>query len=175
MTVYLVRHTSVDVPKGTCYGWTDVPLSPTFEAEAAVTLRNLDGCRFDAVYSSPLTRARRLAEYCGYDHPVVDNRLKEMNMGAWEMRRFDDIEDENLQRYYEDYINTPATGGESFMEFYSRVASFLDELKEHEYNRVAVFAHGGVLMCAGIYAGLYTAEDCFKHNPPYGGIIKIDL
>ena len=31
MVVYLIRHTSVDVPQGVCYGQTDVPLNPTFE------------------------------------------------------------------------------------------------------------------------------------------------
>ena len=35
MVVYLIRHTSVDVPQGVCYGQTDVPLNPTFEEEAA--------------------------------------------------------------------------------------------------------------------------------------------
>lgn len=37
MEVILIRHTSVDVPPGMCYGQTDVPLKPTFETEAAVT------------------------------------------------------------------------------------------------------------------------------------------
>lgn len=38
MNIYLIRHTSVDVPKGLCYGQSDdVPLRPTFEIEAAVT------------------------------------------------------------------------------------------------------------------------------------------
>ena len=35
MEVILIRHTSVDVPPGVCYGQTDVPLKPTFEQEAA--------------------------------------------------------------------------------------------------------------------------------------------
>ena len=34
MNVYLVRHTSVNVPRGTCYGNTDVPLTDSFENEA---------------------------------------------------------------------------------------------------------------------------------------------
>ena len=28
MNIYLIRHTSVDVPKGLCYGQSDVPLRP---------------------------------------------------------------------------------------------------------------------------------------------------
>ena len=158
MEIVLVRHTSVGVPKGTCYGWSDVPVAETFEAEAA---------------SSPLTRARKLAAYCGWPSPVVDDRLKEMNMGDWEMKPFDEIEDENLQRWYDDYMHLAATGGESFPDLFARVSSFLDELKARPYRRVAVFAHGGVLICAGIYGGLFPKEDCFKHLVPYGGTERI--
>lgn len=34
MEIYLVRHTSVDIPAGYAYGQTDVPLRPSFEDEA---------------------------------------------------------------------------------------------------------------------------------------------
>ena len=95
MDIVLVRHTSVGVPKGTCYGWSDVPVAETFETEAAETKKNLGDREFDAVFSSPLTRARKLAVYCGWPSPIVDDRLKEMNMGDWEMKLFDEIEDEN--------------------------------------------------------------------------------
>lgn len=175
MEIALIRHTSVDVPQGTCYGWSDVPVASTFEAEAAETKKKLGNEPFDVVYSSPLTRARKLAAFCGYPSPVIDNRLKEMHMGDWEMRHFDDINDENLQKYYDDFIHTPTTNGESFTQFYARVASFLDELKKKDYHRAAIFAHGGVLICASVYAGLYSEYEAFKHNPPYGGIIKINI
>ena len=66
MVVYLIRHTSVDVPQGVCYGQTDVPLNPTFEEEAAQTSARLKGLQFDKVYMSPLTRCVRLATFCGY-------------------------------------------------------------------------------------------------------------
>lgn len=175
MDVILARHTSVGVPKGTCYGFSDVPVADTFEAEAAETKRRLEGLTFDAVYSSPLTRARKLASFCGWPEPYVDDRLKEMNMGEWEMRKFDEIDDPNLQLWYDDYMHLAATGGESFPELYARVSSFLDELKTKPYNRVAVFAHGGVLICAGIYGGLFPAEDCFRHLVPYGGVQHISI
>lgn len=175
MDIVLVRHTSVGVPKGTCYGWSDVPVAETFNAEAAETKRQLDGMTFDAVYSSPLTRARKLAAYCGWPEPVVDERLKEMNMGDWEMRLFDEIDDENLKRWYDDYMHLAATNGESFPLLYARVAAFLDELKTRPYRNVAIFAHGGVLICAGIYGGLFGEEDCFKHLVPFGGIERISI
>lgn len=39
MKVYLVRHTSVDVAPGTCYGQTDVPLRASFQEEAEACKR----------------------------------------------------------------------------------------------------------------------------------------
>ena len=160
MRVTMIRHTSVAVPKGTCYGWSDVPVADTFEQEAAVTRAKLEGMVFDQVYSSPLTRATKLAAYCGFPSPVLDDRLKEMNMGDWEMLRYDEIRDEALQRWYDDYMHLPA---------------FLDELRAKPFRRVAIFAHGGVLVSAGIYAGLFGEENAFSHSVPYGGIQEIRL
>lgn len=176
MEVILIRHTHVGVEKGTCYGWTDVPVADTFEEEAAVTKANLARFEpFDRAYSSPLTRATKLAAYCGHTDATTDPRLKEMNMGEWEMQKFDEIKDENLQKWYDDYMHLAPTGGESFPELYSRVADFLDELRRKDYSRVAVFAHGGVLICAGIYGGLFPAEGCFEHLVDCGGIERIEI
>ena len=41
MEIYLVRHTSVNVPAGYAYGQTDVPLHPTFEKEAEAVKKTL--------------------------------------------------------------------------------------------------------------------------------------
>ena len=58
----VVRHTSVDVPQGICYGGTDVPLQPTFAEEAERVRQSLEGYTPDRVLSSPLSRATRLAK-----------------------------------------------------------------------------------------------------------------
>ena len=98
MEVYLIRHTSVDVAPGVCYGQTDVPLRPTFEAEAAVCNQQLQSLApFDAVFTSPLTRCVRLATFCGYPDAIRDIRIMEINFGAWEMKPFDEIHDPRLE------------------------------------------------------------------------------
>lgn len=175
MEVYLIRHTSVDVEPGTCYGFTDVPVRETFEQEAADTRSQLTGLTFDAVFTSPLTRAAKLAAFCGFPQALRDDRLKEMNMGTWEMKRFDDITDPQLQRWYDNYLHEPTQGGEAFIDLYRRVADFLDELRRQPYRRVALFAHGGVLICARAYAGDLTLADGMKHLTPYGGVERITL
>jgi alpha-ribazole phosphatase len=56
MKVYIIRHTSVDVPKGVCYGQTDVPLRETFQDEARQVADNIKDLKFDKVFCSPLSR-----------------------------------------------------------------------------------------------------------------------
>ena len=176
MEIVLIRHTSVDVPQGTCYGQTDVPVKTTFEQEAAVTKANLQAFEhFDKVFCSPLTRCVKLATYCGYADAQRDDRIKELNFGAWEMQKFDEIKDPRMQEWFDDYLNVPVTDGESFMQLYQRVAAFIDEVRQKPYERVAVFAHGGVLLCAQIYAGVVKLEEAFSALTPYGGVITIKI
>ena len=176
MEVILIRHTTPDVPAGTCYGQSDVPLKASFETEATVTKAALETCGpMDHAYTSPLSRCTRLAAFCGYADAERDPRLMEINFGEWEMKRFDDITDPHLQEWYADHIHTPVTGGESFMQQYDRVSRFLDELRHQSWRRVVIFAHGGVLVAAQVYTGQVTPADAFAALSPFGGLVKIQL
>ena len=190
MEIYLIRHTSVDVPQGVCYGQTDVPLKPSFEQEAEIIKQNLSEHSFDAVYTSPLSRCVRLAAYCGYPDAKRDNRLKEMHMGDWEMQIFDKINDPQLQEWYDDFLHVSTRNGESYLDVLARVSSFLKEIKDNEtivnemtisskktsdHKKIAIFAHGGVLLCAQIYAGLITPADSLQKLPSYGEIVRISI
>lgn len=175
MEIYLIRHTSVDVPPHTCYGQTDVPLKDSFQEEAEVVFRKIKDLTFDRVYTSPLSRCVHLANYCGYSSALRDDRLMEMNFGEWEMKHYDEIRDPRLQEWYKDFMHVTVPGGESFKDQYKRVAEFLDELRVLPYERVALFAHGGVLICAQVYAGVVPFEEAFSSLTPYGGIVRINL
>ena len=83
--------------------------------------------------------------------------------------------DPHILDWYNDYMHLAATGGESFPIMYARVAEFLDELKNKPYRHVAIFAHGGVLICAGIYGGLFKKENAFENLTDYGGIENIEI
>lgn len=175
MEIYMIRHTAVDVPFGVCYGQTDVSLKESFEEEAKIVKKNLKDISFDAYFTSPLSRCTRLATYCGYSNATYDDRLKELNFGDWEMQEFNRIYDPRLEEWFKDYLRVPATNGESFEQLHKRVADFLDELKTKDYERVAIFAHGGVLIAAQVYAGLVDAKDGFSNLTPYGGMIKLSI
>ena len=176
MEIYLVRHTSVDVPAGYAYGQTDVPLKASFTEEASRVKQALEGHVFDQVWSSPLSRCRRLAAYCGYPDPMTDPRLMEVNFGEWEMMSWDEVSsDPRSEAWFADWLHVPTPGGESFLEQCSRVAEFLEELRRTSLQKVLLFTHGGVLTAARVYAGEYPIEEAFKHLPNYGEMIRIVL
>ena len=56
-----------------------------------------------------------------------------------------------------------------------RTSDPLDEVRKKPYERVAVFAHGGVLVSAQAYAGLVKFEEAFSALTPYGGVIELEL
>jgi alpha-ribazole phosphatase len=176
MELILIRHTAVAVPFGTCYGQSDVQLKNSFEEEAEIVKSKLKEYNIGNVYTSPLSRCTRLADYCGYNDAERDDRLKEMFMGDWEMQMFNDINDPQLLKWGENYYYERTTNGESFEDMFKRVSSFLDEIKEKEKNinkKTAIFAHGGVLLSAQLYSGNVKIEGIYSDLTPYGGIIEL--
>lgn len=176
MHLVLIRHTSVAVPRGVCYGQTDVALADSFPEEASVVKARLLRFAFDQVYSSPLSRCVKLAHFCGYENPTIDSRLAEMNFGEWEMKHYDEITDPRLQEWFDDYINVTATGGESVMDQRRRFLEFVDEIKQtHRNETIAIFTHGGILINALAALTGKTYSEIYNAVPPYGSIVEIEL
>ena len=175
MELTLIRHTSVAVAPGICYGQTDVALNDTFETEAEKVKRDLNGTVFDKVFTSPLSRCRLLADYCGFPDAEQDTRLMEMNFGDWEMQRWDEITDSRLQEWFDDYVHVCVTGGESYIQHGERIASFMAQLSQKPYRRVAIFTHGGSMLHILTALGLVRVEKAFDHQPPYGGIVRVTI
>lgn len=175
MELVLIRHTSVNVEPGICYGQSDVPVRGSFPQEAAAVKEKLAGMDFDAVYSSPLSRCVKLARYCGYDNPILDARLMEMDFGEWEMKHYDDITDPRLKLWFDDYINVQATGGESSMQQRARFIGFIDNIRKQPHSRIAIFTHGGIIIHAlAAFTGLSYSQ-AFRHQPGYGAIVRIEI
>lgn len=176
MEIYLVRHTSVNVPAGYAYGQTDVPLQSTFTEEADKVKKTLSGLSFDKVWTSPLSRCVKLASYNGYPDAEKEDRIKEISFGDWEMKSWEELSsDPRSEAWFNDWIHVSTPNGESLLEQYQRVSSFLDEVRSSGLEKVCFFAHGGVLTCARVYAGEYDLKDAFKNVPSYGAVIKLSL
>lgn len=175
MKLTLVRHTSVDVTQGVCYGQSDVPLKESFEQEAERVRAEIANERYDAVFTSPLSRCVRLAEYCGYGLAIKDARLMEMNFGRWEMKHWDEIDDPGLEKWYGDWFHVAATGGESSQQQQMRLKEFYDELATRRYRNALIFTHGGIMMHTLLLTGAATMENVFSLQPPYGGTLRVIL
>lgn len=175
MKLTVVRHTAVEVPKGVCYGQTDVPLAGTFREEAEAVAGQLAGTNHEAVFTSPLSRCVRLAEFCGYPQATRDARLMELNFGEWEMKRWDDITDPRLDLWFEDWLNVAATGGESYVDQRCRVMDFINEQRTNGIDDALIFTHGGVITHLLVAAGIITADKAFSEVPPYGSVVRIKL
>lgn len=142
--ILLIRHTSVEHPRGFCYGNLDVDVSTNFEAEASWLQNQLTEYLPDKVLSSPLKRCTKLADYLFQDY-TTDDRLKELNYGAWEGLTWTEInvsEDSNWIFYNP---STVVENGESFEMQKARVVEVFKEIEASGHRRVALVVHGGVI------------------------------
>jgi alpha-ribazole phosphatase len=174
MKVTAVRHTSVNIPANVCYGFTDVALNSTFEAEASIVRKNLSGCIFDKIYSSPSSRCALLADYCGFHCREEDPRIKELNFGDWEMKSW--MENKlQAQHWVEDWLNNPIPNGESYAIMQKRVNAFMDDVKSSGNKNICVFTHGGVIRLIHVYLDIRPIEKSFDFPIEYGQIFHFDL
>ncbi len=142
MELFLIRHPEPDVPEGTCYGRSDIGLAEDAGVSATRLRAHLPAGI--PVYSSPLLRCRSVAEHLS-PAPTIDERLVEMHFGAWEMRRWDEIEKATFDAWVADILNFTPPGGESAAAMLARTLAFLDELRASKAPAAAVVTHGGVL------------------------------
>ncbi|WP_341676015.1 alpha-ribazole phosphatase family protein [Niveibacterium sp. SC-1] len=151
MELHLIRHPQAAVDPQVCYGRSDLPLAGPLAPEVQ-HLRALLPTDF-ALYTSPLQRCRLLAEQLGA--PRSDPRLQEIDFGEWEMRRFEDIGVEALDRWAADPLGHRPPGGESALDMAARALSFLADIRAGTDPTVVVVAHGGPLRAlAGHLLGL---------------------
>ncbi len=133
-------------------GQLDVPLNAVGLAQARAAAKVLGRERFDAVYSSDLSRARQTAA------PTVEllslalsleKDLRERHYGIFERLTYAEVK----ASFPEDYARFEARDpeyafrtGESLREFSARSISVLSRIVAQNENRsILVFTHGGVL------------------------------
>ena len=146
MKLHLIRHTSLNIPSGICYGQSDVDVSDNFHVEQALLREKLAHLKFDAVYASPLQRCTKLANALDLGDMQLDERLKELHFGDWEMQAWDSIPRELFDVWAHDYAHLSPPNGESFTQLYQRAKAFTEEVSGCLRGKnVAVVTHGGVI------------------------------
>ncbi|AZA82769.1 alpha-ribazole phosphatase [Chryseobacterium lactis] len=173
MEIHLIRHTAVENPENLCYGFADMPLRQGYlEDFKSIDLDN----DFDLVISSPASRCCLLAEYFKLTYKT-DERIREMNFGNWELRKWSEIPEEEINPWYNDFVNIKASGGENLLEMQTRVLSFWNELIAEENNgKVLIITHAGVIRLILQTILKFPLENMFNIQIDYGKkvIVTVD-
>lgn len=139
MKLHLIRHPKPRIPAGWCYGQSDVPLQDEIGPHAT-RLRPLLPSPH-TLYSSPLSRAARLAHALGA--PRIDERLKEMNFGDWEQKPYENFP-KGIKAWTKDPLGFRPPNGETGLEVAQRIWSFHQELlSRHRGEHIVVVGHSG--------------------------------
>jgi broad specificity phosphatase PhoE len=151
--VYVLRHPQSTWNVANRYqGRLESPLTELGCQQATLTAAAFRDESIDAVYASPLIRARLLAEAlarttgAGY---TVDNRLTEIAMGPWEGLDRDEIRNLFPQMFREwysrpDRVRFPQ--GESMDDVCRRSRSALEDIfRRHREGNVCVVTHSAVV------------------------------
>lgn len=154
--LYLMRHGEVEERYQRVFGGRlDMDLSPRGRQQAKALAAYLRDTHFDAVYASPMLRARRtlepLAAPNGYQ-PVFCPDLREVDFGAWTGCTWEEVR-ERFGKSAFDWLHELEAGGipgaEPVPTWRQRVAACLEQiLARHPGGTVAVVCHGGVIRVA---------------------------
>ena len=144
MLLYLVRHGETDWnSQRRIQGTTDIPLNDVGRGQAARTGRLLARRQWDAVVTSPLSRAFEtgsiIAGELGLPAPATDGRLVERNYGEAEGLDFDE-----MQRLFPEDAKVP--GREKRSAVAARALdALMDIAHAHPEESVVVVSHGGLI------------------------------
>ena len=164
--LHLVRHGPTHAKS--MVGWSDLPADLSDTAALARLSDHLpDRAR---LISSDLSRAAATADaiQAGRTRLPHDPALREINFGAWELRRFKDIEAEDPDRIRA-YWTTPGDvrppDGESWHEVCARVDAAVDALiAAHNGADLIIVAHFGVILTQVQRALQMDADQAFGHK-----------
>ena len=176
MKLTLIRHTSLQVEPGICYGQSDIDVGASFWDEASQLKTKLAGSQFDAVYTSPLQRCVKLAEALNMGEATHDHRLKELHFGDWEMRAWDDIPRDIFDVWAHDYANLAPHMGETFGQLQQRALSFLEEQKlKNAGKHMLIVTHGGLIRALLAHVLNMELKGLFRFNINYASVTQVDF
>ncbi|TXK83446.1 histidine phosphatase family protein [Paenibacillus sp. N3.4] len=173
LTLYITRHGETEWNiQNRMQGWSDSELTQK-GTDNAISLGNrLKDVNLTAIYSSPSRRTAKTSELIcgGRDIPIILNdNLKEINMGDWEGKTQTVIKD-NYPNEYQAFWEMPhlfkPCSGESFDTLMDRVICVFDKiLLENKEGSVLVVTHTVVIKAILSYFKKLPLEKLWE--PPY--------
>lgn len=154
MRLIIVRHGESEWNRiGRYQGQADTALSPLGLQQADALASRLRNEPIDAIFSSPLQRARRTAEAIARHHPEVpffdEPALLEIHHGEWQGLYSDEISSrfaDGLHEWRHHPTRAQMPGGESFSNILKRVLDFKERLMpQYEDRTILVSTHDVVV------------------------------
>lgn len=149
-SIYLVRHAETTWNlEGKVQGRRDTSLSINGLAQTVKTVAFLSALPFDTIFTSPLARARAIAEPVGvvlHIPPIVLPELQEIDFGDWEGHTWNEIEamyPAPLATWERKSPETRPDGGESLADVCRRAAKVRSLVESSSGDLALVVAHGG--------------------------------
>lgn len=177
--IFLVRHARPELPHGSrvYYGHTDYPLSASGIQMAKRLNGDLNGIKFSRIYSSDLERARHTAELTAPGNEpdiIVTSELREIYMGEWEGKSFDEVRAEWEEIYEKrgaDFDKIPPPGGESFVGLQKRaVPAFERILDESPAGNILVVSHAAFIWSVMCHYFTFNLKDLFFYPLDFCGL-----
>ena len=171
MKLFFLRHTSLNVEIDVFYGQTDLDVSDSFEEEVELIHKKIKNFNIDTnsikVYTSPLRRCIKLTNKLTENY-IIDERIKEMNLGDWEMKKMSSISNKEKLDWENNLLSFKIPNGESNNEFLKRLKSFLEDIFKCNEDALIV-CHAGSIN--GMLS-LLTKEPFDKMVKNYWELIK---
>lgn len=151
--ILIFRHGETDATIEKRYSEDEQTINYTGKATALALREIIAKSFFEAVFSSPITRAVETAQII-CDNFEILYELKERNYGDWRGKTKHEICKSNRLRYllgkYIPGITTPKNG-ESLYHFYNRIEVLLDLLWKNEKQDIVIITHGSVIHTLMMY------------------------
>jgi broad specificity phosphatase PhoE len=146
--------------------------------ESQALAAGLAAVSLDAVYTSPLSRARISAEAVAAEHalaPIEVSELREIELGTVEGLSFDAYSAELQTEFVNRPLSVRFPGGETYEELQERVSRALDEIVgAHPDRTVAAVSHAGPIRAA-LAGWLGIADEAvFRIDQRTGSVNVVD-
>ncbi len=153
MNILIVRHGQTDVNlERRLQGLTDNPLNDTGREQAQIAKQKLEDEPIDLIICSPLVRARETADIINKGRNIkiiYDDRIIERDFGEFEG---DYIKNYDMYEFWSYKANKKYEKAENIKEFFSKIYSFLDDIKEkYKGKNILLVAHSGVSIAVKCY------------------------
>ncbi|MBI3965875.1 MAG: histidine phosphatase family protein [Chloroflexi bacterium] len=181
--LYLIRHgETVWNAERRVQGFSDVDLSQRGQLQAAALARRLADEPLNAIYASPLRRARQTAEAIASGRAIAviaDPDLRELNQGDCE-----GLTSEELRAQFADLLKewraAPALvrlpGGECLSELAERSRAAVERiLIRHPSGSVAVVSHNFTSLCLLCWLTGVALDDFRRHKQDVAAVSIVDV